>query len=285
MNNACINERTLAQKHKHATHTDMSEFIQSLNARSELIEKQVFDAAGNPVQQYDEDGEPIPMVDKEGNPVDEDDDNAQVGGKKGKGRRGKNVQITLDPAKLLIQRGWLWKKGGGTNRDGLTPLSRRNWKRRYFVLRPSTLSIEYYRSDASRKPLGVIKFFPGTVTSAQELEEFRQHNSSNIDSMRVFYCETASRKFELCADTDGEFEAWMNTISYIITSVEVGRKGGNDRSSRNLKDGLKGGLHGVDAEEAQKLADEARNHTAFGPGLFEGFAGLPMEFTVQVSVD
>lgn len=48
-----------------------------------------------------------------------------------------------------LKQGWLLKKGGG-----LSTLSRRNWKRRWFVLRQSKLI--YYENDAEERMKGML---------------------------------------------------------------------------------------------------------------------------------
>lgn len=48
-----------------------------------------------------------------------------------------------------VKCGWLYKKGGG-----MSTLSRRNWKMRWFVLRDSKLT--YYENDSEEKLKGTI---------------------------------------------------------------------------------------------------------------------------------
>lgn len=48
-----------------------------------------------------------------------------------------------------VKCGWLYKKGGG-----MSTLSRRNWKMRWFVLRDSKLM--YYENDSEEKLKGTI---------------------------------------------------------------------------------------------------------------------------------
>lgn len=62
----------------------------------------------------------------------------------------------------VLSEGFLWKKGGGF---GL--FSRRNWKRRYFVMRGYQLA--YYAAPSSRAAKGIIDLADATVTGVIQL--------------------------------------------------------------------------------------------------------------------
>lgn len=108
----------------------------------------------------------------------------------------------LDHSQMLILRqGWMTKKGG----------SRRNWKRRFFLL--SENSLYYYENDkiAGKKPLGTIQFPDPLVVEKSKVIPGQ------------FTLPTTERLWEFRADTVEEGNEWVKQLEELARSKTRGK--------------------------------------------------------------
>jgi hypothetical protein len=77
------------------------------------------------------------------------------------------------------------------------------WKKRWFVLRESTLS--YYKDDKDDKPLGLI--------SLKECKSF-ELASQKVNKPYAFEIATPDRVYACCAANDDEMWEWINVLRF-----------------------------------------------------------------------
>uniref|UniRef100_A0A8B9JC62 Myosin X, like 1 n=1 Tax=Astyanax mexicanus TaxID=7994 RepID=A0A8B9JC62_ASTMX len=95
-----------------------------------------------------------------------------------------------------VRCGWLYKKGGG-----MSTLSRRNWKMRWFVLREAKLM--YYENDSEEKLKGTID-----IRTAKEIvDNHEKENALNIV--------TEDRTYHIYAETPEEASGWFSVLSRV----------------------------------------------------------------------
>uniref|UniRef100_A0A3B4GFG2 Unconventional myosin-X-like n=1 Tax=Pundamilia nyererei TaxID=303518 RepID=A0A3B4GFG2_9CICH len=92
-----------------------------------------------------------------------------------------------------LKSGWLYKKGGG-----LSTLSRRNWKMRWFVLRDSKLM--YYDNDSEEK-------LKGTIDIRAIVDNHEKENALNIV--------TDERTYQVFAESPEDASGWFNVLSKV----------------------------------------------------------------------
>jgi len=98
------------------------------------------------------------------------------------------------PSGSVVKQGWLTKKGG----------QRRNWKTRWFVLRPNEFS--YYNNKKDAKPKGTI-VLSGVSVKASSHTAF------------CFAVTTTERTYLMAAKDTAEQEEWMNAINACLKSM------------------------------------------------------------------
>ncbi|TNN84477.1 Unconventional myosin-X [Liparis tanakae] len=95
-----------------------------------------------------------------------------------------------------LKSGWLYKKGGG-----MSTLSRRNWKMRWFVLRESKLM--YFESDSEEKLKGTID-----IRAAKEIvDNHEKENALNVV--------TEERTYHIYAESPEDASGWFNVLSRV----------------------------------------------------------------------
>ncbi|XP_037832026.1 unconventional myosin-X isoform X2 [Kryptolebias marmoratus] len=95
-----------------------------------------------------------------------------------------------------LKSGWLYKKGGG-----MSTLSRRNWKMRWFVLRESKLT--YFENDSEEKLKGTID-----IRAAKEIvDNHEKENALNIV--------TEERTYHIYAESPEDASGWFNVLSRV----------------------------------------------------------------------
>ncbi|CAB1346877.1 unnamed protein product, partial [Coregonus sp. 'balchen'] len=95
-----------------------------------------------------------------------------------------------------LKSGWLSKKGGG-----MSTLSRRNWKQRWFVLREDKLM--YFENDSEEKLKGTID-----IRSAKDIvDNHAKENALNIV--------TEERTYHIYAETPEDASGWFNMLSRV----------------------------------------------------------------------
>ncbi|XP_047669302.1 unconventional myosin-X [Tachysurus fulvidraco] len=99
-----------------------------------------------------------------------------------------------------LKSGWLYKKGGG-----LSTLSRRNWKMRWFVLRDSKLM--YFENDSEEKLKGTID-----IRTAKEIvDNHEKENALNIV--------TDERTYQVFAESPEDASGWFTVLSRVHTAT------------------------------------------------------------------
>jgi hypothetical protein len=123
---------------------------------------------------------------------------------------------SLDPAMILIQQGWLWKKGSGA---GL--VQRRNWKRRFFRLDYPNGVLQYYIARDSEEVRGEIKLERRGV---KDIVGFKKHSNPNVRFPFELTTEDfEDRTYSLSADRADEQRAWMSTLLYVAQQASLWR--------------------------------------------------------------
>ena len=103
--------------------------------------------------------------------------------------------------------GYLHKKGG-SKRDKSRPqfFSRRNWKRRYFVLHGATSQLLYYSSQGESEVLGVIQL--KTCTAVR----YNHREKNNC----ISFSTPGRDSFLVSADTEAELLEWIDALKLHI---------------------------------------------------------------------
>ncbi|XP_030066757.1 unconventional myosin-X-like [Microcaecilia unicolor] len=99
-----------------------------------------------------------------------------------------------------LKSGWLYKKGGGKS-----TLSRRNWKRRWFVLRE--MKLIYFENDSEEKLKGTIDI--RNVKGIMDIHE--KENSLDIV--------TEDRIYHIIADSPEDASDWFNVLSRVHSAT------------------------------------------------------------------
>ncbi|XP_028992569.1 unconventional myosin-X [Betta splendens] len=95
-----------------------------------------------------------------------------------------------------LKSGWLYKKGGG-----MSTLSRRNWKMRWFVLRESKLA--YFENDSEERLKGTIDI----RTAKDIVDNHEKENALNIV--------TEERTYQIYAESPEDASGWFNVLSRV----------------------------------------------------------------------
>ncbi|XP_061925994.1 unconventional myosin-X isoform X2 [Entelurus aequoreus] len=95
-----------------------------------------------------------------------------------------------------LKSGWLYKKGGG-----MSTLSRRNWKMRWFVLRESKLM--YFDNDSEEKLKGTIDI----CTAKEIVDNHEKENALNIV--------TEERTYHIYAESPEDASGWFSVLSSV----------------------------------------------------------------------
>ncbi|KAJ8410105.1 hypothetical protein AAFF_G00211460 [Aldrovandia affinis] len=99
-----------------------------------------------------------------------------------------------------LKSGWLYKKGGG-----MSTLSRRNWKMRWFVLREAKLM--YSENDSEEKLKGTID-----IRAAKEIvDNHEKENALNIV--------TEERTYQVFAESPEDASGWFNVLSRVHSAT------------------------------------------------------------------
>jgi myosin X len=133
--------------------------------------------------------------------------------------------------------------------SGSGTLGRRNWKRRYFVLRGKTIT--YYSEDdlESAKPLGVIEL--NDVTGVIEEGGSKEHSFGLI---------TQARTYHLTAETDVDRREWVEFIRRVRGMPEAKVKSliAHEIDPRNAQ-----GTIDLDSIESVTAADQEKRPNSF----------------------
>lgn len=78
-----------------------------------------------------------------------------------------------------LKSGWLYKKGGG-----MSTLSRRNWKRRWFVLREAKLM--YFENDSEEKLKGTIDIRKAKYGQCYYVSPFKENKAQPFNQTHYF---------------------------------------------------------------------------------------------------
>lgn len=112
--------------------------------------------------------------------------------------------------------GWLMKKGGGT-----TTLSRRNWKRRWFVLKDNILT--YHETDVEgAKSLGTIDI----RNAIRIVDDGVKENGFSII--------TENRTYHVIAENTNDWNHWFNILNRVHRATDEELKGMREESA-NVK--------------------------------------------------
>lgn len=95
----------------------------------------------------------------------------------------------------VIRSGWMTKRGR----------VRKNWKRRWFVLRADG-TLTYYASEASKAPLGSLNL--QTLVAVESLP----HRESRGKSEPIFQVKTKNRVLALTTETTGAANNWIDAF-------------------------------------------------------------------------
>ncbi|XP_065839578.1 unconventional myosin-X-like [Oscarella lobularis] len=118
----------------------------------------------------------------------------------------------------FVRAGWMEKKGGGTG-----TLSRRNWKKRFFVLRDDRKLSYYEKDEEGAKLLGVIN-----IAEAKDiLEHGPKANSLGI--------EVIGRTYHIIAESEEDCRGWVSVLKKMQLSSddEVKRMKNDSMNPRN----------------------------------------------------
>eukprot|EP01132_Coremiostelium_polycephalum_P000416 gene416-526_t len=119
---------------------------------------------------------------------DSEDEGFSIGG-------SKQVSITIQLGEIVKQ-GYLTKKGA----------MRRNWTKRWFVLKQSYLF--YFKTSKDKKPKGIIQLVNVSVT--------RSYYKPNCMAIRSLV-DKDEREFLICASSQSELEDWINNITKCLS--------------------------------------------------------------------
>uniref|UniRef100_UPI0035900AC2 GRB2-associated-binding protein 1-like isoform X2 n=1 Tax=Myxine glutinosa TaxID=7769 RepID=UPI0035900AC2 len=91
-------------------------------------------------------------------------------------------------------------------------LRRYAWKKRWFVLRSGRMSgnpnlLEYYKNEASKKPIRVID-----LNFCEQVDSGLQFERKEFENSFIFDLRTCDRTFYLVADTEMEMNKWVRCI-------------------------------------------------------------------------
>jgi hypothetical protein len=119
----------------------------------------------------------------------------------------------LDPSLLIRTEGWIHKKGGSVN-EGAFGGGRRNWKKRWFELRPIPFfGNTGYELQYFDRPNGTLK---GTV-GLSETEIFCEERSRQKKARYEFQIQLQNgNKFYLGCESNTEREEWIQTLNMVV---------------------------------------------------------------------
>jgi hypothetical protein len=216
---------------------------------------------------------------------------------------------TVDPAVLPIAEGRLFRKEGG--------LAGRGWKERW--VRVEGTALAFYARAGDARPRDVLALAPGMVL----VRPAKAHRNRAVKFDFDVALEGADAPVSLYAETEEAGIAWMTSITYMIRrledvlhATETGALPGEGAGAGFGAGGappapaeatfsasatahlghsfgaaahpgapavLAASLAARDPEAAQRAADAAQAHTAYGAGLFEAVRGEPAAFVVQTN--
>jgi hypothetical protein len=185
-----------------------------------------------------------------------------------------NFDVDLDFSTLRRTEGWINKKGGAVN--GST-LGRRNWKKRWFVLKYAPLrNRPNYQLLYYDQPRGSLK---GTV-DLQGTEVYCDKSKSEKRSKHEFQLLLNSgNTLYLSCDNSKERDEWLETFNIVLFRLRktVTTAPGLDQLLKGYDPALE------DEEDAYAVGDEiGQTIQAFGPGLFGAEAGQQAQFVLQM---
>eukprot|EP01118_Nematostelium_gracile_P016875 TRINITY_DN7076_c0_g1_i1.p1 TRINITY_DN7076_c0_g1~~TRINITY_DN7076_c0_g1_i1.p1 ORF type:complete len:473 (-),score=126.56 TRINITY_DN7076_c0_g1_i1:19-1437(-) len=166
----------------------------------------------------------LDLIENKESPVDISDkrvsrkiEDVKIGNKRnsslGKPTDDRTDSLKKSTSVSTVRSGWLTKQGGPT---------RRNWKRRWFVLLPDALV--YYKDPSEGKPQGTIPFSQCSVVSKSDVKPF------------CFLLPTAAREYYMFANSDEECDIWMRDIEDCLIRQSIKRKESEPKSTTDLKD-------------------------------------------------
>jgi len=109
----------------------------------------------------------------------------------------KKLTEVTSPQGVILKSGFLSKKG----------VKRRNWNKRWFVLRNATLS--YYKNINDKTPKGVIN-----------IREIRSVESS-FRKPFCFAINTRDREYFINANDSAEQADWMRTLTEMVSNIPI----------------------------------------------------------------
>lgn len=125
---------------------------------------------------------------------------------------------------MCVKEGWLHKQGGGSSF-----LGRKNWKKRYFVLKPGVL--RYFKGSSKTNLLGEVDFSELVGGDASLAE-----NQLGVGRKHCFAVRSKERNLLLCAaDSDDEM-SWVKALRETITAFQKYAKGLFVNKSENDQD-------------------------------------------------
>jgi hypothetical protein len=184
------------------------------------------------------------------------------------------VDTDLDFSSLLRTEGWINKKGGAVN---ASTFGRKNWKRRWFVLKYSpqrgkpNYQLVYYDS-----PGGTVK---GTV-DLQGTEVYCEKGKNVKRAKHEFQILlNTGNTLHLSCDNLQERDEWIETLNIVLFRLKK-----VNAVVPGLDELLKGYDPSLEDEEgAYAAGDEiAQMIQAFGPGLFGAEVGQHAQFVLQM---
>jgi hypothetical protein len=187
---------------------------------------------------------------------------------------GQEVDPELDFSTLRRVDGWINKKGGAVNNSAI---GRRNWKKRWFVLRYAPIkerpsySLSYYD-----QPNGSLKGCVDLLGTEVYCDESRRGKRAKHEFQILL--NTGNTLYMSC-DNLRDRDEWIETLNIVLFRLRKGA--GTSPALYGLLQGYDQLLE--DREEVYAAGEEVAHLVrAFGPGLFGAEAGRPSQFVLQM---
>ena len=123
--------------------------------------------------------------------------------------RSEDSPLEWDDSRILIDKGFLYKKGKGSGIVG-----RKNWKRRWFVLDTrDTHLLYYYGKETDATPKGQVPLVGAEVRTVENVSHRNQH----VTAFEFEIWHPTERVFHLYTETEEDMNQWIATLDYMCS--------------------------------------------------------------------